>query len=222
MQVDHIPSELISQYTADIALTASSIFDCATRTQGHVFTIHGPASEHESKESFDKINSGKINSGKINSGKANIEGLSFRNDQYCQPGQIVHLNEPEKDISIILSGLSRNTILVHNKINHILIRRSDNLDLHLINGTVSGIDILYSQSLRLKTPHHNSTNIEFSQTISLDGEITDVSRIHITGSLEIKINGIPIPINPFLNFTLKKDGIQYEKPLDNLKLMISQ
>jgi hypothetical protein len=67
---------------------------------------------------------------------------------------------------------------------------------------------------------HNFTNLEFGEGIYFQAEINDISQLHITGSLDVKLNNIAIPINPFINAIFGKNGWCYKKQSEIPKLMI--
>ena len=221
IQLDTVLPELMLQFAPEALTTATNVFESATRTQGNVHTIHGPASEHELKEMFP--NTRDISP---------VEG----DDLYTEPGQVVHihpatrsnsvrstanfLNSANHNTSIVLSGLKDNTIIIHSKLNHVLIRRSENIDLDIKEGTVSGVDILHCRRMLVKMPYHNFTNLEFGEGINFQAEVNDVSQLHITGSLDIKVNNTTIPINPFVNAIFTKNGWCYMKQHEIPKLMI--
>ena len=130
--------------------------------------------------------------------------------------------------SIILSGLQGNNIIIHKKVNHVLIRKSNGITLDIKQGTVSGVDILYCRFMLIRMPCYNFTNLEFGpltgQSCALFGEgiyfqaeVNDVSQLHITGSLDVKVcecANVSIPINPFIDAIFTKNGWFYKKQHD--------
>lgn len=205
VELDIVPPELMSQFAHEALTTASNVFEGVARTQGYVYTIHGPLSEHESKDTFSRIDNTSI---------------TKENNLYTEPGQVVHIRPENHTTSLVLSGLKDNTIIIHHKINHVLIRRSENINLDIKGGTLSGVDILHCKRMIVKMPYHNFTNIEFGEGICFQAELNDVSQVHITGSLDIKVNGTTIPINPFVNAMFTKNGCYYKNPQEIPKLMI--
>lgn len=205
IQLDTVPPEHMLQFAPEALITATNVFESATRTQGNVYTVHGPASEHGSKEMLPHIYN-----------TSHVEG----NDLYTEPGRVVHIHPANHHTSIVLSGLKDNTIIIHSKLNHVLIRRSENIDLDIKEGTVSGVDILHCRRMLVKMPYHNFTNLEFGEGIYFQAEVNDVSQLHITGSLDVKVNDTTIPINPFVNAMFTKNGCSYKTQHEIPKLMI--
>jgi len=201
--LDNLPLETLIQYQQPALDTATKVFNCAIQNQSKVYTLHGPSSEHENKEKFPHIYSG-------NTG----------NDFLVKEYDAIHINPNKNNVSFVLSGLQNNTIIIHGKVNHILIRKSKNIHLDIKAGTISGIDIIYCNKMTVKMPCHNFTNLEHVQGIYLQADINDVSQLHITGSLDVKINDISIPINPFINAFFGKDGWCYKRQSAIPKLMI--
>lgn len=203
MQVENIPLQEIAHLEEQALETATRVFNCAIQTQSKVCTIHGPFSEHENKEKFSHVYSN-------NSG----------NDFYLPKNEVLHINPGDRSISLIFSGLRNNTIIINGKVNHVLIRKSENVRLDIKDGTLSGVDIIYCKKMKIKMPYHNFTNLEFGENIQFEAELRDISQLHFTGSLDVKINDVSIPINPFINAMFGKDGWCYKKQSGIPKLMI--
>lgn len=203
IQFDNVPLEVMAQHESQAAITANNVFQCATQTQNHVYTLHGPGSEHESKESFPHVNNNHLG-----------------HDCYVPTGEVVHLHPPIRGMSIVFSGLSNNTIIIHAKVNHILIRRSSDVNIDIKEGTVSGIDIIHCRRILVKMPYHNFTNLEYGENIHFQAQISNISQLHITGSLDVKINGNSVPINPFINAIFCENGWFYKKQSEIPRLMI--
>ena len=200
IQLDTVSPELMSQFAP-----AANVFGSATRTQANIYTIHGPSSEHGHKHLFPHVH--------------NVSHID-KNDLYAEPGQVIHIHPINHDTSIVLSGLKDNTIIIHSKLNHVLIRRSENISLDIKEGTLSGVDILHCRRMIVKMPYHNFTNLEFGEGIYFHAEVNDVSQLHITGSLDVKINDTTIPVNPFVNALFTKNGWCYKTHHEIPKLII--
>lgn len=179
--LEHISPEIMSDYQDKALITAQTVFECATTTQNLILVIHGPYSIHRNKFQMCETN--------------NIKTLG---EYYCNENQNINLNLPS-NISLILDGLESNTILIHNKINHIMIRKCKNINLIIPQSTISGIDVLYCNKIHLITPIINSINLEYDENIYFEGTIDSDSNINITGCLDIKINNESLPINPFIS-----------------------
>lgn len=203
IELDNIPVNKLVEHEKFLIETAQNVFDCATQAQRKVCTIHGPASEQEHKESYPHVYS-----------------RAMGNDFYIDNSEILHINPGEDGISLIFSGLQSNTVIIHGKVNHVLIRKSENIRLDIKEGTVSGVDILYCKRMVVIMPCHNFTNLEYGEGIYFQAEINEISQLHFTGSLDVKVNGIALPINPFINAMFGKDGWCYKKKSEIPKLMI--
>lgn len=193
----------IENYNQEALETATKVFNCAINAQKKIYTIHGPSSEQRGKEQFPTIYD-------INNG----------NDFYVSKNKKFLINPESSTVSIILSGIVNNTVIIYGKVNHILMRRCENIHLDIKKGTISGVDILNCKRMMIVMPHHNFTNIEYGEKIHFQAEITDTSQLHFTGSINIKINNISIPINPFTNMIFGKDGWNYKKSGEIPKLTI--
>ncbi|CAH6421716.1 Hypothetical protein HVR_LOCUS1356 [uncultured virus] len=205
IQLDNVPIEIMMQYQDDALITATNVFQCATHNQSQIFTIHGPHSIHERKDEFPRI------------GQSHTPGIT---EFSCIMGQIIQISQPTPNISLILDGLDSNTVIIHGKVNHVLIRKSQNVTLDIKYGTVSGVDILYCNKMCVKMPYHNFTNLEYGEAIYFEAEINSVSQLHITGSLDVRVNGISVPINPFVSAIFGEGGWSYKKRHELPKLMI--
>lgn len=206
IQLDTTSSDIVLQYATEAHVTATNVFNCAIRTQSHVYTIHGPGSEHEDKETFPHVHN-----------TTQVQGQ----DLYCKAGEVVHIN-PHTDnlISIILSGLRKNTVIIHGKLNHILVRRSEGIKLFIERGTMSGVDILHCRNMLVQMPYHNFTNLEYGEGVYFQADVNDVSQLHITGSIDVKLNEMSLPINPFMSAMFAHNGWCYKEASKIPKLML--
>ena len=141
-------------------------------------------------------------------------------DSYIESDHVIHIHPPQSKTSLIFTGLNSNTIIIHGKLNHILIRKSRNINLDIKEGTVSGVDIINCQSMFVKMPYHNYTNLEYGEGIYFQAEVNDISQLHITASLDVKVNNNNIPINPFINAIFTNKGCSYKPQHEIPKLMI--
>ena len=202
IELDNVPLDIMSQYEELSHTTATNVFDCAIKNQSRVITLHGPDSEHEGKNSFPQLTNDHIG-----------------NDFYIPKNKIIHFHPTTHSTSLILSGIIGNTIIIHNKVNHILIRRSTHTTIDIEQGTVSGVDIVHCNQMIVKMPFHNFTNIEYGESINFQGQINLISQLHISGSLNVKINNISLPINPFINAALIGEAWNYKESPRIPKLM---
>ncbi len=199
--MDHVPIELMHMNQDKGQIIASNVYTCATSNQGNIFTVHGSLSAQRHKEYF----------------PTNMDMLSP--NYYLLPDKILHMR-PHRNSSIILHGLHRNTIIIHQKINHILLRSCQSCRIYLKMGTVSGVDVLYCNQVLLKTKLHNFTNLEFGESIYFHGETDDHSQLHIRGSMDVTVNNKSVEINPFMNIIITKNTIMASRQDSLPKLSI--
>lgn len=196
MDVSHVPSEVLGQYVDSAMLTAQSVNNAAVHSQSLITTVHGPYSGCNWSEKM-------------------LPPWQEEN-QYLYPEFFVQDTVPlqirprSSECSYLLSGLKGNTVLIHGKINHILLRSCEALSLDIKGGTVSGVDILHSANMLVRLPRHNHTNLEYGEGVHFTGEVDDVSQIHITGSLDVRINGSGLPLNPFMNVVFTSAGCYHK------------
>lgn len=241
VKLKNIPVNKLIEHENFLIETAQNVFDCATQAHSKVCTIHGPASEQKKKEFYPHVHSratGNLFPNELQSClqpdiaeryicnlKAGIEVTEsptgiMGNNFYIDKKKVIHINPGEDGISLIFSGLQGNTVIIHSKVNHVLIRKCENVRLDIKEGTVSGVDILYCKRMFVIMPYHNFTNLEYGEGIYFQAEINEISQLHFTGSLDVKVNGISVPINPFINAMFGKDGWCYKKQSEIPKLMI--
>lgn len=164
--------------------TAEKVKDCVLSSQEKIYIIHGANSERLNKEYLPKY---------------------FSRECYLPPGQGMIIDVAQ-NISIILSGLINNEINVFAKINHCLLRCSNNSSINFNQGTISGIDIIKSSNININTPTHNYTSLEYNENVSLFGLLDDSSMVRIISCLLIRINHDDIMSNYFTNLIYTKDG----------------
>lgn len=203
IELDNVSIDALIEHEKLLREAAQNVFDCTIQAQSKICTIHGPFSEQERKESYPHVYSRDLG-----------------NDFYIDKKEVLHINPGEDGISLIFSGLQENTIIIHGKVNHVFIRKCENVRLDIKEGTVSGVDILYCKHMFVIMPYHNFTNLEYGEGIYFQAEINEISQLHFTGSLDVKVNGISLPINPFMNAMFGKDGWCYKKQSEIPKLMI--
>lgn len=184
MEVENIPTEIISQYISDANVTANNVFTSITSCQNNIVTFHGPLSESSKNVPLTSIDC-VIDD---NQGK----------ELFIHPNNKITLQSNKNSNSLILSGLKNNTLIINGKINHLLMRRCENISIKLTDGTISGVDILYCKYIDLSFPLHNFTNIEYAQNINITASTDSNSELYISYSLDIIINKVTVPINPFI------------------------
>ena len=225
LELDNVSVNSIMQSEQLVMETVNKVLKCASQAQSKICTIHGPSSEHENKEVFPHIAKNAL--GRHVHIHTRKEGLranccvgNIGNDFFISRKEILHIKPAEEGLSLILSGLHDNIVIIHGKVNHVLIRHCNNIRVDIKQGTITGVDIIHCKRMNVIMPYHNFTNVEFGQGISFHAELNDISQLHFTGSLDVKVNGAIIPIHPFLNAMFGKDGWCYKKRSDIPKLMI--
>lgn len=163
------------------------IFNGIQYAQDQIYLIEGPLHEH------------------INE-KASCLDHSDLRSKITKAGEILYITHLNNKKSLILSGLCNNKIIIDHKINHILIRKSQQLTIETL-GTISGIDILNCRNVIINVVKHNFTSIEYSDQIDLYGEIDEISQIRISNCLDINVNNKQLMINPFNNLMFGKNNI---------------
>jgi|DewCreStandDraft_4_1066084.scaffolds.fasta_scaffold01680_20 hypothetical protein len=107
--------------------------------------------------------------------------------------------------SYILDGLLHNDVTITGKINHIVTSRCSNLTLRLLEGTISGIDILYGDNINIELPSHTYTNLEYVECSSISGQIVDTSKIKLDSSWNVRLNNEVTRASPFVRLTLENN-----------------
>lgn len=162
---------------------AKIVSNNVVKTQLLVFTLHG-------EKSVDKKMLNKYKN-KFN-----------ESELYTKSGTTVVI-DGNINYSYMLEGLNRNTVVFKNKINHLMIRNSDDTRIYLNNGTISGIDILKNVNVSVRTPKHNFTNVEKSTYTRLGGTVDDNSLIFVSNSMDVFVNHKNLMVNPFSQSELK-------------------
>lgn len=104
--------------------------------------------------------------------------------------------------SYFLDGLCDVTFVFSSKINHLLVRKCSSVQLDLVGGTISGIDVLQGTNVMIASRYHNSTNLEEVDGSQLQGLVDEASVISISHSNDVSMNGNQLPINMFLSVVL--------------------
>jgi hypothetical protein len=201
MQLQNMPLDIINHYQS----VANNVYDCAVKTQHNVYILHGPNSEQEHKEQLPHF----------------VEEFT-ENNFYTPPNELIHMHPNAIYGSIILSGLSKNTVVICNKINHLLLRCCSDVNIYLKKGTVSGLDILKCHQILVKMPYHNYTNIEHGENIHLLADTDQSSQLSIDGSLDVTVNGCGLPVNPFVNVIFTQHSMFYKRKTDYPSIYIQK
>lgn len=117
--------------------------------------------------------------------------------------------------SYIFNGLEKTKLCIHGKVNNVLIRDCDHLEITLLESTISGVTILKSKGVTLNLPIQNTTAIEESSNSVIIGQITNDTLIYVTSSLDVIINGCDLGIHPFIQGIIKAGvftSTQYTPP----------
>ena len=179
-QLWNIPDNPETNETDEVAKIVSTN---VCKTQQLVFTLHGEKSK--TRKRLD-IYAGSFN----------------KSELYTKAGTTVVIGG-NSERSYVLDGLNRNTIVFKRKINHLMIRDSDDTRIYLNGGTISGIDVLKGSNVSVRTPKHNFTNVEKSHHTQLGGAVDDDTLIHVTHSMDVFVNQKNLGVNPFSQSQLK-------------------
>jgi hypothetical protein len=205
IDIQSVPPDVMEDCADRAFETATNVFRCTIKNQSFIYTIHGPSSERKRKRELPKLGSSpSFSSSPLSSSP--LEYMKEPQDFYNEKDSVIQIYPRNSTDSVVLSGLAGNTIIIHSKVNHITMRRCQKIELHLKEEAISGIDILHCQHVVIKLPSHTFTNLEFGENIHFKGELTDVSHLQINGSLDVKVNDIPLPINPFMRVVFGKNS----------------
>lgn len=196
MNINSLPLEIINQ--PQYQSYAHNVYNCALQNQSNIYTLHGPHSEQENKEKI-----------------PHFRGELADSAYYVPSKDLTHIHLFQNNGSVILNGLENNTIVICNKVNHVLIRHCSNLKIYIKKGTISGIDVLKCRHVFVKMPYHNYTNIEHSDNIDLLADMNNTSQLNIIGSLDIRSNGHSLSVNPFTSVIITDHGLfrpTYKEP----------
>lgn len=103
----------------------------------------------------------------------------------------------EKNNSIFLNNIKNSKIFINSKINHIICRNCANCEIYIEEILISGIDILYSEKIKITSPFFYFFGLEYNECIEIYGI---VNKIAIIGCQEIDLNRERLPINVFTKF----------------------
>lgn len=193
VDIENLPAEIFDQYQS----FASNIVGCANQNRHNIYVLHGLNSEHKHKEELPIFN-----------------GQITGNKYYVPETQSIHIDLESTCGSVILNGLKNNTVVINNKINHVMLRQCTNSNICIQNGTISGIDILRCHHIDISLPYHNYTSIEYSENIHFQADVNNISQLNINGSLDVTSNGLVLPINPFVNIIFTENGTSPMKKVD--------
>ena len=186
-----LPISILNEYSQLISSLAQNIAVCAKDTQNNIYVFHGNNSEYKNKENLTNC--------------LNFMDLSIH-EYYIPDNCSISLDLFKNNDSIILSGLVKNTLYINNKINHLLIRYSNNVQLQIAITPISGVDIIKSSHIAIGTAINNSINIEFSQNITMECENSLSSFVHIVSSTDVSFNSLYLPVHPFTNSIFTQSG----------------
>ncbi len=102
-----------------------------------------------------------------------------------------------KTDSYILDQVKNHRIVFINKFNHLLLRHCENIDLFIVRGVISGIDILKSNNIFVKSFYHNYTSIEYTNNTNINGGVDNNSCVRVLSSQDVSINEHNLLVNPF-------------------------
>jgi hypothetical protein len=170
---------------AEIEQQCSTIVTNVRKCRKHVHLLHGQNSEHEKKTLLPLFDT-------------HIDNQS----SYVQPKKLVHLHFNDPTESVILNGLCGNTVVICNKINHVMLRQCSDVNLYVKKGAISGLDMLGCHRLSISLPILNYVGIEYGENIHFLAETNDDTQIRVKGSMDVTLNRDILPVNPFINVIL--------------------
>jgi hypothetical protein len=128
-----------------------------------------------------------------------------KNGLYITPGQtyIGESSNSHKN-SYIFNGLQDTRVVIHEKVNHVLIRECRDCRFLLSGGVISGVTILRGRKVGVDLPIQNTTSVEETAEADIHGEVTQDTIIYISGSLDIVINHERMHVHPFVQGVLRQ------------------
>jgi hypothetical protein len=121
-----------------------------------------------------------------------------KNGIYIESGKECNLFPDTSKKSYLLNGLVKTKVYFTGKVNHILIRDCHDSHFCIQDGVISGVSILNGTDIVIELPVHNTTSIEQTSKIAINGDVTNESIIYVKSSQEIDLNNVRLPINPFI------------------------
>lgn len=134
--------------------------------------------------------------------RVNIAGpLASRGEQnnghYLNEGSHYLFQNISIHESIICNGLINSRLDISSKINHLLIRGCQNTSFYINQGLISGLTIIGGSNNNIVLPFQNTTSLEQTHNINIEGILLPESLILIASCSDIIINTYRLPINIF-------------------------
>jgi len=196
-------------------IICNSINNEILKTQKNIVTIYGPGyiddlnnmdkrwkkKERERKRKYKKKNKiykpNKIPKRNKDIPIYNTENKKIPKISFVEKGSILHIY-PKKKYSLLIYGLNKTYITFHNKFNHIIISKCNNIRIYLLKETISGIDLLNCKNIYLYSLDFNYINLEYSSDIDIYGNISKNSKFIINRCINVFINNKNTNASPFL------------------------
>jgi hypothetical protein len=189
---------------------STNVYNCVCRTQKMIYRIHGANSEHKNKSQFPLVDVLEKPQCLTFARTSNVDNTFTTNDYYLPIGEHVDIHFDDSCNSLILSGLVDNTVTIHNKINHILMRYCSGTNICIKDGTISGVDMLYCKNMVVEETQHNYLNIEYCSDIDIKSTYNHLL-LHALSSIDVSLNKIQLAVNPFINVVFTDVGTFYIK-----------
>lgn len=207
-------SDLVSMVIAQAA--ASN----ATSSQGKLTTIYGPGylneldemdkrwDQKESKRRAECLSQGKHYTRKEKPNrKRSIPSYEEDSDQkvfLINTGEFIRASPPPGK-SLLFHGLKGSYITIYTKANKVTISHCKNVRIHLLGGTVSGLDVIRCENIYIEVPYVNSANLELASSASLVGNTDSNSRITCISCMNVSVNGTQSAANIFRSISMDGD-----------------
>ncbi len=199
---------------------AQATSSSATNSQGKITTIYGPGyldeldemdkrwNEKESKRRAECLSQGKHYSRK----EKPVRGRSIPSYDEDSNQKVFLINtgefirtSPPPGKSLLFHGLKGSYITIYTKANKVTVSRCKNVRIHLLGGTVSGLDVIRCENIYIEVPYVNSANLELASSASLVGNMDSHSRITCINCMNVSVNGAQSPANVFRSISMDGD-----------------
>lgn len=148
--------------------TASQILSVIVQSRNNIFFLHGPDSEDKKKEEYPPTTEIHI-----------TDKENDTRDYYVDSDSSVFINTNNSN-SFIISGNVNSMIIIESKINHLILRKCKNVSVYLGGGTVSGINIVQSDNVRVYSLGFNHITVEFSGNIAFNSNLAPYDKNSIS------------------------------------------
>lgn len=94
--------------------------------------------------------------------KINNKYIKYDKNLILEPNKLFYSFIETKKKTLYIDSCNNLTINIKEKLNHIVIVNSSNINIVIFNGLISGIDILHSDNIKLKIKNKKLLSSEFS------------------------------------------------------------